>query len=62
MLTVSVSSPLIDSSRSAMVPLLETGRSVTWDHRPGVGVVLELTLQNRNGFAVTFEANHVRIY
>jgi hypothetical protein len=54
--------PHFDNSRSAMEPLLETGRSVTWDHRPGVGVVLELTLQNRNGFAVKFEANHVRIY
>jgi len=36
--------------------------AVYWDHRLGVGVVLELTLQNRNSFSATFEANHVRIY
>ena len=54
--------PHFDKSHSTMEPLRETGRAVTWDQRPGVGVMLELTLQNRNGFAVTFEANHVRIY
>lgn len=45
-----------------MEPLHETDRPVYWDHRGGVGVVLILTLQNRNNFPVTFEANHVRIY
>jgi hypothetical protein len=54
--------PHFDKNHSAMEPLLETGKAVYWDTRGGVGVVLELTLQNRNGFAVTFEANHVRIY
>jgi hypothetical protein len=49
-------------SRQEMEPLQQTGRAVFWDHQGGVGVVLLLTLQNPNGFAVTFEANHVRIY
>jgi hypothetical protein len=55
-------SPLFDKSHSAMEPLHETDRAVSWDSRPGVGVVVVLTLQNRNSFSVGFEANHVRIY
>ena len=45
-----------------MQPLHETAKSVVWDNQGGVGVVILLTLQNPNGFAVSFEANHVRIY
>jgi hypothetical protein len=55
-------SPHFDKNHSAMEPLQETNRAVSWDSRGGVGVVLTLTLQNRNSFPVTFEANHVRIY
>ncbi len=47
---------------TVMQPLHETAKSVVWDSRGGVGVVILLTLQNPNGFAVSFEANHVRIY
>lgn len=54
--------PHLDRNHSMMEPLHETDRAVYWDHRGGVGVVLILTLQNRNTFPVTFEANHVRIY
>jgi hypothetical protein len=54
--------PHFDKAHTAMEPLQQTGKAVTWDSRGGVGVVLLLTLQNPNGFAVTFEANHVRIY
>jgi hypothetical protein len=45
-----------------MQPLQETAKSVVWDSQGGVGVVILLTLQNPNGFAVSFEANHVRVY
>ena len=45
-----------------MQPLQETAKSVVWDNQGGVGVVILLTLQNPNGFAVSFEANHVRVY
>ena len=45
-----------------MEPVQLTGKGVIWDHRGGVGVVMIYTLQNPNKFAVTFEANHVRIY
>jgi hypothetical protein len=54
--------PRLDRNHSMMEPLHETDRAVYWDHRGGVGVVLILTLQNRNTFPVTFVANHVRIY
>ena len=57
---VSIAPHFIKSQQ--MQPLQQTGKAVVWDSRPGVGVVLLLTLQNPNGFAVTFEANHVRIY
>ncbi|UFZ07280.1 hypothetical protein LQG66_13640 [Bradyrhizobium ontarionense] len=54
--------PHFDKNHLAMEPLRQTDRSVVWDPRGGVGVVLTLTLQNPNNFQVTFEANHVRIY
>jgi len=54
--------PHLDTNHSTMQALVETSKAVYWDHRGGVGVVMEFTLQNRNAFAVTFEANHVRIY
>jgi hypothetical protein len=54
--------PHHDKDRRTMEPLRQTDRSVVWDLRGGVGVVLFITLQNPNSFAVTFEANHVRIY
>ena len=54
--------PHFEKIQTSMEPLHETDRAVYWDHRGGVGVVLILTLQNRNNFPVTFEANHVRIY
>jgi hypothetical protein len=47
---------------TVMQPLHETAKSVVWDNRGGVGVVILLTLQNPNAFAVSFEANHVRVY
>jgi hypothetical protein len=55
-------SPHFDKAHENMQPIQQTGRATYWDHRPGMGDVLILTLQNPNGFAVTFEANHVRIY
>ena len=54
--------PQFDRRHTAMEPLLEQSRSVYWDDRPGIGVVLILTLQNPNNFPVDFVANHVRIY
>lgn len=54
--------PHLDKDHRNMEPLRQTDRSVVWDPRGGVGVVLFLTLQNPNSFPVTFEANHVRIY
>ena len=55
-------SPHFDKTHLSMEPLLETARAVSWEGNPPTGVVLTLTLQNRNSFPVTFEANHVRIY
>jgi hypothetical protein len=49
-------------TQQVMEPVQLTGKGVIWDHRGGVGVVMIYTLQNPNKFAVTFEANHVRIY
>jgi hypothetical protein len=54
--------PQFDTQHPAMEPLVEQSRAIYHDPRPGVGVVLVLTLQNRNRFAVNFVANHVRIY
>jgi sugar lactone lactonase YvrE len=37
-------------------------KAVYWDPRPGMGIVILLTVHNPNNFRVTFEANHVRVY
>lgn len=55
-------SPHFDAGHSSPEPLIETSRATYWDPRPGMGVVLVLTLQNRNNFKVSFEANHIRVY
>jgi hypothetical protein len=44
-----------------MQPLQILSKTVYWDPRPGMGVVMLLTVHNPNNFPVTFEANHVRI-
>ena len=54
--------PHFNQAHEQMEPIQQVGKATTWDTRGGVGVVLILTLQNPNKFAVTFEANHVHIY
>ena len=45
-----------------MQPLQILNKAVYWDPRPGMGIVMLLTVHNPNNFRVTFEANHVRVY
>lgn len=54
-------SPELPSNQKEMQALVEVSRTIYFN--PSVAQpVLELTLNNPNSFAVTFIANHVRIY
>ena len=55
-------SPKFNNEHRDGGPLVELKREVYHDPRPGVGVVLVLTLQNNNPFSIDFTANHVRVY
>jgi hypothetical protein len=55
--------PAFNHENEGMTPLVEAKREIYLDASQSTKrVVLLLTLQNNNNFAVTFVANHVRIY
>jgi hypothetical protein len=56
-------SPELSLRQITMKPLIQEKKETGFDSSEGAGrVILYLTLRNENNFAVTFFANHVRIY